>query len=73
MKTRTIPHQFWMRYRQILFFKVLKYNVRKQKKKKRKLANVSNLLTSYKSKLLKKTFIAFLEHVFLNKRKSIIN
>jgi hypothetical protein len=31
-KNREIPFQFWSRYRQILFLKVLRYNCRKSKK-----------------------------------------
>tara|TARA_B110000285_G_C14875845_1_gene491451 strand:- start:215 stop:502 length:288 start_codon:yes stop_codon:yes gene_type:complete len=31
-----IPYQFWLRYRQIMFFKILKYLVHKKQKRQKK-------------------------------------
>ena len=71
-KNFEIPYQFWSRYRQILFFKVLRYNSKKSKKSKRKNGLLQSKMSDYRYKLLKKSFVGLLEHIYLKKREAMI-
>ena len=72
-KNHVIPHSFWKRYRQILFFKILKYHAHKQQKKQRKMNSLYTKMEAYRRKLLKKTFVGLLENIYSNKRQTMIN
>ena len=61
-KTREIPLSFWTRYRQIMFFKVMKQLTR------HKVRPVSNQ-RSYRVKLQKKVLICLLQNIFSRKKK----
>ena len=68
-KTHAIPYQFWSRYRQILFFKILKYHTRKSKRRHMKANIVSEKQKDYRDKLLKKAYVGLLENAYNSKKK----
>ena len=70
-KTHAIPYQFWSRYRQILFFKILKYHTHKSKRRQVKANILNEKQKDYMDKLLKKSFVGLLENVYNNKKKKI--
>ena len=68
-KMHIIPSKFYMRYRQIMFFKIVKYVVQKKQRKKIKTSFVS----SNNHQVLKTYYMALIENIFLNKKKRMIN
>jgi hypothetical protein len=64
-----IPYQFWLRYRQIMFFKILKYLVHKKRKRQRKEDAAFGKMHAYQGKLIKKVYIALLENIYIQKKK----
>jgi hypothetical protein len=56
----------------ILFLKVLRYNSRKRQISKQKTNLLQSRMSTYRFKLLKKTFVGLLENVYVRKREAMV-
>jgi len=72
-KNRQIPHQFWSRYRQILFIKILRYQAHKRRKRVQKQQACDDQVQNYQSRLLRKCFLALMDRTIQTKKNNIID